>query len=64
TDFSGLFDEFFIDLTNIGAGSKEVQDKVELIKHFQGLINGVDGSQQNLEQMVEVRTNAQYVQGL
>ncbi|PMG35041.1 peptidase U32 [Vibrio splendidus] len=64
TDFSGLFDEFFIDLTNIGAGSKEVQDKVELIKHFQGLINGVEGSQQNLEQMVEVRTNAQYVQGL
>ncbi|MDH5925540.1 U32 family peptidase [Vibrio lentus] len=64
TDFSGLFDEFFIDLTNIGAGSKEVQDKVELIKHFQGLINGVDGSQQNLEQLVEVRTNAQYVQGL
>ncbi|MEZ8068148.1 peptidase U32 family protein [Vibrio sp. FF145] len=64
TDFSGLFDEFFIDLTNIGAGSKEVQDKAELIKHFQGLINGVDGSQQNLEQMVEVRTNAQYVQGL
>ncbi|PMG44797.1 peptidase U32 [Vibrio lentus] len=64
TDFSGLFDEFFIDLTNIGAGSKEVQDKVELIKHFQGLIDGVDGSQQNLEQLVEVRTNAQYVQGL
>ncbi|MEZ8881397.1 MULTISPECIES: peptidase U32 family protein [Vibrio] len=64
TDFSGLFDEFFIDLTNIGAGSKEVQDKVELIKHFQDLIDGVDGSQQNLEQLVEVRTNAQYVQGL
>ncbi|MFA0158645.1 peptidase U32 family protein [Vibrio sp. 10N.261.46.A3] len=64
TDFSGLFDEFFIDLTNIGAGSKEVQDKVELIKHFEALLNGVEGSQQNLEQMVEVRTNAQYVQGL
>ncbi|MGI9889830.1 peptidase U32 family protein [Vibrio chagasii] len=64
TDFSGLFDEFFIDLTNIGAGSKEVQDKVELIKHFEGLINGVEGSQQHLEQLVEIRTNAQYVQGL
>ncbi|MFA0507151.1 peptidase U32 family protein [Vibrio sp. 10N.222.54.B12] len=64
TDFSGLFDEFFIDLTNIGAGSKEVKDKVELIKHFEALLNGVEGSQQNLEQMVEVRTNAQYVQGL
>ncbi|MGO2161210.1 MAG: peptidase U32 family protein [Vibrio toranzoniae] len=64
TDFSGLFDEFFIDLTNIGAGSKEVQDKVELIKHFEALLNGVEGSQQNLEQLVEVRTNAQYVQGL
>ncbi|MEZ9866541.1 peptidase U32 family protein [Vibrio sp. 10N.261.51.A4] len=64
TDFSGLFDEFFIDLTNIGAGSKEVKDKVELIKHFEALLNGVEGSQQNLELMVEVRTNAQYVQGL
>ncbi|MGF1803514.1 U32 family peptidase [Vibrio gigantis] len=64
TDFSGLFDEFFIDLTNIGAGSKEVKDKVELIKHFEALLNGVEGSQQNLEQMVEIRTNAQYVQGL
>ncbi|MEZ8737102.1 MULTISPECIES: peptidase U32 family protein [unclassified Vibrio] len=64
TDFSGLFDEFFIDLTNIGAGSKEVKDKVELIKHFEALLNGVEGSQQNLEQIVEVRTNAQYVQGL
>ncbi|OEE91760.1 peptidase U32 family protein [Vibrio crassostreae] len=64
TDFSGLFDEFFIDLTNIGAGSKEVKDKVELIKHFEALLNGVEGSQQNLEQMVEVRTNTQYVQGL
>lgn len=64
SDFSGLFDEFFIDLTNIGAGSKEVQDKVELIKHFEGLVNGVEGSQQQLDSLVAVRTNAQYVQGL
>ncbi|MBW3696043.1 U32 family peptidase [Vibrio sp. T187] len=63
-DLSGLFDEFFIDLTNIGAGSKEEQDKVELIKHFEGLLNGVEGSQQQLDQLVEIRTNAQYVQGL
>ncbi|MGV2988183.1 peptidase U32 family protein [Vibrio sp. E150_011] len=63
-DLSGLFDEFFIDLTNIGAGSKEQQDKVELIKHFEGLLNGVEGSQQQLDSLVEVRTNAQYVQGL
>lgn len=27
TDFSGLFDEFFIDLTNIGAGSKKYKTK-------------------------------------
>ncbi len=64
TDFSGLFDEFFIDLTNIGAGSKEVQDKVELIKHFEGLVNGIEGSKQQLDTLVEVRTNTQYVQGL
>ncbi|MCK6264960.1 U32 family peptidase [Vibrio sp. ZSDE26] len=64
SDFSGLFDEFFIDLTNIGAGSKEVQDKVELIKHFEALINGVDGAREHLNRMVEVRTNDQYLQGL
>ncbi|MGF1749693.1 peptidase U32 family protein [Vibrio cionasavignyae] len=63
-DLSGLFDEFFIDLTNIGAGSKEQQDKVELIKHFEGLLAGIEGSQQQLDRLVEVRTNAQYVQGL
>jgi len=63
-DLSGLFDEFFIDLTNIGAGSKEEQDKVELIKHFEALLQGVEGSELQLDQLVEVRTNAQYIQGL
>ncbi|PMJ92121.1 peptidase U32 family protein [Vibrio sp. 10N.261.55.A7] len=63
-DFSDLFDEFFIDLTNIGAGSKEVQDKVELIRYFEGLISGMEEAGENLNRLVEVRTNAQYIQGL
>jgi putative protease len=63
-DFSGLFDEFFIDLTNIGAGSKEEQDKSLLVKHFEALLSGVEESKTELNQLVTISTNAQYRQGL
>jgi len=63
-DLSELFDEFFIDLTNIGAGSKEQANKVELVKHFEGLLTGKDNSQNRLNNLVSLSTNAQYVQGL
>ncbi|MEE9351133.1 MAG: peptidase U32 family protein [Thiotrichaceae bacterium] len=39
-DLEDLFDEFFIDLTNIGAGSKAELDKAELIKQFENFLNG------------------------
>ncbi|MEC6798098.1 peptidase U32 family protein [Photobacterium sp. S4TG1] len=64
SDFSHLFDEFFIDLTNIGAGSKQEQDKVELIKHFEALLAGNDQAKAELDNLVPISTNAQYVQGL
>jgi putative protease len=64
TDFSDLFDEFFIDLTDIGAGSKAQQDKVALIGHFENLLAGIEGAQDQLDQRVTVSTNAQYRQGL
>ncbi len=63
-DFSDLFDEFFIDLTNIGTGSKQKQNKAELIKHFEGLLNNIDESSTRLNDMVPLSTNAQYQQGL
>ncbi|MDX2319968.1 MAG: peptidase U32 family protein [Moritella sp.] len=63
-DFSDLFDEFFIDLTNIGAGSKEEQDKVQLIKYFEALLAGDEASKAALNNLVPVSTNAQYKQGL
>jgi putative protease len=63
-DLADLFDEFFIDLTDIGSGSKPKQDKVELIKHFEGLLNGIDASKNELITMIPVSTNAQYSQGL
>jgi len=63
-DLSDMFDEFFIDLTNIGAGSKAEQDKAQLIEHFEGILNGIDTSEAQLKNMVEVSTNAQYRQGL
>lgn len=63
-DLSEMFDEFFIDLTNIGAGSKEEQDKVELIKHFEALLDGSQTAKVELNRLVTVSTNAQYAQGL
>jgi len=63
-DFSQLFDEFFIDLTDIGSGSKEKPDKIQLIHHFENMLNGVQESGVQLNEMVSVSTNAQYKQGL
>ena len=63
-DLSDLFDEFFIDLTNIGAGSKAEQDKVQLIHYFEGVLNGDNKAASQLNEMITVSTNAQYSQGL
>ncbi|WP_028022291.1 peptidase U32 family protein [Enterovibrio calviensis] len=64
TDLSYLFDEFFIDLTNIGGGSKEQADKIELVKHFEKLVNGDISVREELFTMVPINTNDQYQQGL
>jgi putative protease len=63
-DLADVFDEFFIDLTDIGAGSKPKQDKVQLIKHFEAFLNGVNTAKNELITMIPVSTNAQYSQGL
>ncbi|AFT67648.1 peptidase U32 family protein [Cycloclasticus sp. P1] len=63
-DLADLFDEFFIDLTNIGAGSKEEQNKRQLIDSFEQIISGQKAAKQQLNQMVPVSTMAQYRQGL
>ena len=63
-DLADLFDEFFIDLTDIGSGSKPKQDKVQLIQHFEALLDGVNAAKNALITMIPVSTNAQYSQGL
>ncbi len=63
-DFSHLFDEFFIDLSTIGTPSKLKQNKTQLLQHFEGLINNIEGSSDQLNHRVSVSTNAQYQQGL
>ena len=63
-DFSSLFDEFFIDLTDIGSGSKAKLDKVKLVAHFENLLSGEADAISQLNTMVAVSTNAQYQQGL
>ena len=64
SDLVDLFDEFFIDLTNIGAGSKAELDKAQLIKHFENLLSGDVETSQRLSNMITVSTNQQYRQGL
>ncbi len=63
-DFSDLFDEFFIDLTDIGSGSKEKLDKVRLVQEFERFLVDENQTKEALHDMVEVKTNAQYEQGL
>ncbi|GAB1621013.1 peptidase U32 family protein [Agarivorans albus] len=63
-DLAGQFDEFFIDLTNIGAGSKAELDKTVLVTQFEAFLQGDKQAQQQLSSMVTVATNAQYSQGL
>jgi putative protease len=63
-DFSDLFDEFFIDLTDIGSGSKAQQDKAALIKHFEDFLAGNQEAEITVKNLVTISTNAQYQQGL
>jgi len=63
-DFSGLFDEFFIDLTDIGSGSKEKLDKEVLIQEFEKILAGPGKIENTLHNLVTISTNAQYEQGL
>jgi putative protease len=67
-DLEHLFDEFFIDLTDIGSGSKEALDKLELLKHFENTLSTESAiytnAQAQLNNIVTIKTNAQYTQGL
>ena len=68
-DLGDLFDEFFIDLTNIGSGSKQEHDKAKLITYFEKLLNSDSDNQkqqaaEQLSSIVTLSTNAQYSQGL
>ncbi|GHE81344.1 peptidase U32 family protein [Thalassotalea profundi] len=67
-DLADMFDDFMIDLTNIGAGDKKSPDKVMLIKQFEQLLSGelTDDSpvKETLSIMVPEQTNIQYFNGL
>jgi putative protease len=63
-DLSHLFDGFMIDLTNIGAGDKELPDKTLLIRHFERLLAGESEVASTLNTMVPASTVSQYHAGL
>jgi len=71
-DLADLFDDFMIDLTNIGAGDKTSPDKGELIAQFEKLLS-IDSNassevnlvaKDTLNSMVQESTNIQYFNGL
>jgi putative protease len=71
-DLADVFDDFMIDLTNIGAGDKQSPDKRHLISQFEKLLS-IDTSTQGelstavkdaLNTMVPNSTNVQYHNGL
>ncbi|WJG10052.1 U32 family peptidase [Aliiglaciecola sp. LCG003] len=71
-DLADLFDDFMIDLTNIGAGDKHRPDKALLIAQFEQILHS-DASKGNelssmvnekLNTMVPESTNVQYHNGL
>ncbi|XQW85761.1 peptidase U32 family protein [Thalassotalea piscium] len=67
-DLADLFDDFMIDLTNIGFGDKETPDKVMLIKQFEQLLSSELADdlpvKDTLGAMVPQATNIQYFNGL
>jgi putative protease len=63
-DLAAQFDEFFIDLTDIGAGSKTAPDKVQLIQSFEALLKGEKDAPNQLRAMINESTQQQYIQGL
>ncbi|OEF25616.1 peptidase U32 family protein [Vibrio rumoiensis] len=63
-DLSNLFDGFMIDLTEIGAGGKQMPEKIELIKQFEAVLSGEEQASKVLFDMVPESTNQQYYNGL
>ncbi|WP_133469463.1 peptidase U32 family protein [Paraglaciecola marina] len=71
-DLAHMFDDFMLDLTNIGAGDKQSPDKALLIKQFEQLLSTesitdkemVNMVQNTLKTMVPDATNVQYHNGL
>lgn len=63
-DLGHLFDGFLIDLTNIGAGDKELPDKAALINQFEQLLAGHSSVATTVDAMVPAHTASQYHTGL
>ncbi|MGJ8682170.1 MAG: U32 family peptidase, partial [Paraglaciecola sp.] len=71
-DLAYMFDDFMLDLTNIGAGDKQSPDKIQLVRQFEKLLNNhsADNPQvvslvtETLKTMVPESTNVQYHNGL
>ncbi|WOT04125.1 peptidase U32 family protein [Shewanella youngdeokensis] len=63
-DLAHQFDNFMIDLTNIGAGDKPSPDKVALIKQFEQLLSGRTAAISTLNSLVKQSTVQQYHIGL
>ncbi|MGR5147318.1 U32 family peptidase [Photobacterium alginatilyticum] len=64
SDLEGTFSSFFIDLRDIKTQTNVEEDKASLIQMFQNLIEGGEGAELALGQVIYPTTNAQYKKGL
>jgi putative protease len=64
TDVPDLFSGFLIDLSDIKTETKIELDKLNLIKHFENLLNGNPGSKEKLKQIINHSINNQYETGI
>lgn len=64
SDFPNLFSGFLIDLSDIKTYSKIETDKLNVIRHFETLLNGKNDSKEKLKQLIHPTTNSQYGMGI
>jgi len=64
TDIPNVFSDYFIDLRDVKTNTQTGMSKLEVIKHFENVINGNNDSIKTLKQNIQPSTNSQYSRGI
>ena len=63
-DIPNMFSNFFVDLRDIKTGTETAINKLDIIKLFEGYLNGDNASIKELQKNIQPSTNTQYVRGI